>query len=358
MNSQWSVRFRQGVALTAFFACVTAAQAQSQPDQASLDDLQHSAEVFSATLSESLGLNQRPGIFSPRNGHINGRYLARQGMVFEIFMPNGVRGNVMGIDMEQLDQSLSALSEQLGTMMERGLVYRPDPEAIREAMALSLRSGEVAAFYREKLQEVSSLADSVNVERALANASSTLQRLQSEGMLDSDALRSARERLDELQQEAFAELQSLRELQQEIRRQGLDAVDLPDSGQVADWESSFADMRSALADVESRAREQLSALQVQQQQLREQNRQARQQALATFESRLFDTVCNYAAAMRNLPDQEYVTLILADSGNVTNDDAAPSRDRVHVLTQSAITQCRQGQMDGAQLAASADTYNY
>lgn len=356
MIRQWSVRCRQGLALTTLFACVAGAQAQ--PGQDVLDDLQHSAEVFSATLSESLGLNQRPGIFSPRNGHINGRYLARQGMVFEIFMPNGVHSNVMGIDMAQLDQSLSALSDQLGTMMERGLVHRPDPEAIREAMALSLRSGEVAEFYRETLQEVSSLSDSFNVERALANASSTLQRLQREGMLDSEAIRSAREQLDDLQQEAFTELQSLRELQQEIRREGLDAIELPDSQQVAEWESAFASMRGTLTGVEARAREQLSALQAQQQQMREQNRQAQQQALATFESRLFDTVCNYAAAMRNLPDQEYVTLILAGSGSVAGDGGEPPRDRVHVLTQSAITQCRQGQIDGSQLAASADTYNY
>lgn len=357
MRYQWSTlcrpqRMLQGVAMTAL--AVFASAVQAQPDQATLDELQHSAEVFSVTLTESLGLNQRQGIFSPRNGHIDGRYLARQGMVFEIVMPNTVRTGVMGIDLEQLDQSLSALSEQLGTMVERGLVHRPDPEAIREAMALSLRSGDVAAFYREKLQQVSALSESINVERALAHANSTLQRLQSEGMLDSEVIRSTRQSLGELQQEAFSELQSLRELQQEIRQQGLNAIELPDDQQVAQWEAAFENMSSNLAGVESRAREQLSALREQQRQLREQNRQAQQQALATFESRLFETVCNYAAAMRSLPDQEYVTLILADSGETSGEP----RDRVHVLTQASITQCRRGEMNGSQLAASADTYNY
>lgn len=356
MIHKWLTFGRNTMALTALLA--GASSVQAQPDQATLDELQRSAEVFSATLSESLGLNLRQGIFSPRNGHINGRYLARQGMVFEIVMPNSVQSTVMGIDLSQLDESLSVLSEQLGTMVERGLVQRPDPEAIREAMALSLRSGQVAEFYREKLQEVSSLSESVNVERALARASATLQRLQADGMLDSEAMRSAREQLDALQQEAFSDLQSLRELQQDIRREGLDAVDLPDSQRVAEWESAFAAMRTDLAEVESRAREQLSALQEQQQRLREQNRQAQAQALATFESRLFETVCDYAAAMRSLPDQEYVTLILAGSGNAGAVEPEQPRDRVHVLTQGAITQCRQGEMNGSQLAASASTYNY
>ncbi|WP_277669200.1 hypothetical protein [Pseudohongiella nitratireducens] len=360
MTYQWLRSSRNAIALTTFMLS-SAVAAQVPPGQAALDDLQRSAEVFSATLTESLGLNERQGIFSPRNGHVNGRYLARQGMVFEIVMPDPGRSGMTGINLQQLDESLSALSQQLGTMVERGLVHRPDPEAIREAMALSLRSGEVAEFYREKLQDVSALSESVNVERALARASATLQRLQADGVLNSEEMSEAREHLDELQQEALSNLQSLRELQQEIRREGLEAVELPDSAQVESWESALSGMTASLAGVESRAREQLSELQAQQQRLRAQNQQARQQALASFESRLFETVCDYAAAMRALPDQEYVTLILAGAGRVgdaAEENEALPRDRVHVLTRDAIVQCRQGEMNGQELADSASTYNY
>lgn len=356
MAQQWLSFCRNSVVLTAFMAA--AAGVQAQADQDALDELQRSAEVFSATLSESLGLNERQGIFSPRNGHIEGRYLAKQGMVFEIVMPDVTRSGLAGIDLSQLDESLSMLSQQLGTMVERGLVHRPDPEAIRESMALSLRSGEVAEFYRDKLQDVSALSESVNVERALARASATLQRLQADGVLDSESIQSARERLDLLQQEAYSQLQSLRQLQQDIRQEGLEAVELPDSAQVENWESALSGMSTRLAEVETRAREQLSDLREQQQRLQEQNQQARQQALATFESRLFETVCDYSAAMRGLPDREYVTLILAGGGNAAIDDEGQPRDRVHVLAQDAITQCRQGEMSGAELAASASTYNY
>lgn len=365
MTYQWLTSYRNPIALTVFMfgsaMLSTAAGAQTQLDQTALDDLQRSAEVFSATLTESLGLNERQGIFSPRNGHINGRYLARQGMVFEIVMPDAARAGLAGFNLQQLDESLSVLSQQLGTMVERGLVHRPDPEAIREAMALSLRSGEVAEFYREKLQDVSALSESVNVERALARASATLQRLQADGVLNSEEMSEAREHLDELHQEAFSNIQSLRELQQEIRREGLEAVELPDTAQVENWESALSGMNARLAEVESRAREQLTELQVQQQRLREQNQQAQQQALASFESSLFETVCDYAAAMRSLPDQEYVTLILANAGGRdanAADEAQPPRDRVHVLTRDAIAQCRQGEIDGSALAASASTYNY
>ena len=80
--------------------------------------------------------------------------------------------------------------------------------------------------------------------------------------------------------------------------------------------------------------------------------------LASFESRLFETVCDYAAAMRSLPEQEYVTLILAGSGNAGAAESEQSQDRVHVLTQASISHCRQGEMNGSELAASASTYNY
>ncbi|MEX2334853.1 MAG: hypothetical protein WD600_11390, partial [Pseudohongiella sp.] len=102
-----------------------------------LAEMRRSIDVFSGVLRESLGFNERRGLFSPRTGDVQGHYLAGQGIVLELISPlQRYRGSA---SMQSLNSALEDLSSQLGSLMTGGVVSRPDFEAMRDSMALSLR---------------------------------------------------------------------------------------------------------------------------------------------------------------------------------------------------------------------------
>ena len=105
-----------------------------------------------------------------------------------------------------------------------------------------------------------------------------------------------------------------------------------------------------------RLNSQVSTLREQQQRARELQQVQREQDLAHFESQMFATVCDYAAGLRALPEDEHLTLVMVGVGELTEN--GNRQDRIHVIPQQSVAQCLRGEISGVSLAESVVTYSY
>lgn len=346
---------RNGVlALVLLAMPLSLASAQNAEDH--IAGMRRSVEVFSGVLRESLGLNVRQGIFSPRNGEVKGRYLLGQGIVLELVTPMQNNRAWPGVDMQSLNQSLEQLSGQLDSMMERGLVTRPDLDAVRDAMALSLRTDDVARFYREQLQMLSTLGDLPSIERTMSAAASTLQRLQEAGQLDESTIENLTSQFQALQGQLAMQIRETDQLRAEMRELAAEAQALPDEQTLDRWLTAKAQIEEQLTSLGERLNSQVSTLREQQQRARELQQVQREQDLAHFESQMFATVCDYAAGLRALPEDEHLTLVMVGVGELTEN--GNRQDRIHVIPQQSVAQCLRGEISGVSLAESVVTYSY
>jgi len=330
------------------------ASAQNAEDH--IADMRRSVDVFSGVLRESLGLNVRQGIFSPRNGEVKGRYLLNQGIVLELVTPMQNNRAWSGVDMQTLNQSLEQLSGQLGSMMDRGLVTRPDLNAVRDAMALSLRTDDVARFYREQLQMLSTLGDLPTIERTMAAAASTIQRLQEAGQLDESTIDDLTLQFQTLQGQLAMQIRQTDRLRAEMRELAAEAQTLPDEQTMDRWLTAKTQIEAQLTALGEQLNSQISTLREQQERARELQQVQREQDLGRFESQMFATVCDYAAGLRSLSEDEHLTLVMVGVGDLTEN--GNRQDRIHVISQQSVAQCLRGEISGVSLAESVVTYSY
>lgn len=313
--------------------------------------MRQAVELLGTTLEEGLGLNERRGIFSPRAGDIRGRYLPRQGVVLEILTPLQNRGTAL----DSLDASLGQLGAQLDGLLQQGAIGRPDFEAMRDQMALSMRADEVSAYYRAFLQELASLDISV-IERGLASATDTLQSLQAMGHLDVNERERLIQELQSLRSRFATQLQALEGLRQQVRDQAAQSAILPEQSVQETWNQARIGLEQELAQLRIGVMEQMTVLQQAREQAEARREEQAAQALTEFQSRLFTLLCDYAASLRVLPDDEVLNVILTGVG-----DSLPSgerRDLVFILEKDALQRCQQGRMTAAELQTAATKFQY
>ncbi|RUO80716.1 hypothetical protein CWI84_03790 [Idiomarina tyrosinivorans] len=88
-------------------------------------------------------------------------------------------------------------------------------------------------------------------------------------------------------------------------------------------------------------------------QLKQQRQQQRDASLQQFEQTLGTVLCDYGVTLRNLPDDENVTVILENFGSQTQ----PNADRIYVFNKKKISSCK-GNSDSSELISGADAYYF
>jgi hypothetical protein len=324
------------------------------PSQADIDELRGNVDVFTNVLKEGLGLNTRTGAFSPRQGDVRGRYLAGQGIVLDITTP--LQGGRNAVSAQAVNNAFQDLSVQLNNLMNRGALMRPDLDSMREAMALSLRSDEVAEFYREQLQRLSAMEDFSAIDRVLATASASLQGLHSLGEIDASTMQDLSERLREMRRELMVKLDDANTLRREMREQSQRTDALPDEETQARWQHARDVLRDQLAQLHERAMEQAEQLQARNEQISTRRAEQWRQDVQAFEVQTFAALCDYAGGLRALPDNEYLTIVLVGLG-----EDAPGggrRDRIHVVSKQDLLLCQRGDIDNQALRGRAASYSF
>lgn len=337
-----------GICISIFSAPATA---QNNSDDMLL--MRQSVELLGTTLEEGLGLNERRGVFSPRAGDIRGRYLQGHGVVLEVTRNWQTSGLP---DIGSFSESFGQLSSQLDGLISQGVLQRPDFEAMRDQLALSMRSDEVAVFYRDVMQQISAMQEIPAIERGLAAAVSSMQTLQSMGQLDEGTRQAIADEIQRLRAELDKQLITLGELREQIRQQALTTETLPDQDTQRRWLEVREKLSEDLQTLQFRLTEQATLLNQRRQLAEQMAREQAEQALSSFQARLFELLCDYGAGMRNLPAEESINIVLIGAGDNQADNLR--RDIVFQLDRDSLMACQQGRLTAQALQSAAKRYQY
>jgi len=349
-NNRWT-----GMIALATVLCASAGAALAQDlSDGQLQEMRRNIDVFSGVMRESLGFNERRGVFSPRAGDVQGFYLAGQGIVLELITP--LQGYRSTTSMQSLNSALEDLSSQLGSLMSRGVVSRPDLDALRDSMAMSLRSDEIAAFYREQMQQMSALLDIPAIEQALASAAASARNLSSLGEIDAEAMERMNQQMQTLREQLAQRLREAEALRQEIREQAIQTDAIPSEEIQASWEQAREQLELQVAALREQIAEQAQVLQQRNAVLEAERLAQWQRDVADLEDQVFAVVCDYASGLRALPDDEHLSLMMVGLGGQSADGRRP--DRMHVFARSDLLACQRGDLDLQGLRSRAISYNF
>lgn len=350
-HSRW-----QGVAALAAFLSLPVLPASAQNlSEAELDEMRRNIGVFSGVLRESLGFNEPRGVFSPRTGDVQGSYLAGQGIVLEVTTPlQSDRRSTSS--MHSFNSALEDLSSQLGNLITGGVISRPDIEAMRDSMALSLRSDEIAAFYREQMQHLSALLDIPAIEQALTSATASAHNLRSLGAIDPEEMERLNQQLRDLREQLAQRLAETEALRQEIREQALQTNALPSEEIQQGWQQAREQLEIQVASLRDQIAEQAQVLRERNDTLETERRVRWQADVTQLEERVFVVLCDYASGLRALPADERLTVVLTGLG--ASSENARKHDRIHVINKSDLLACQRGDLAPEGMRSNAVSYDF
>lgn len=330
--------------------CAVIGVSSAHAQDADLEEMQRSIEMFSGVLREGLDLNARAGIFSPFNGSVQGDYYMRQGVVLEIVSP--LASSRSAFSWQSFESKLQQLSGQISNLVNTPRVSPPDFEAMRQTMALSLRSSGAQDAYNNFMATIRNTDFTKETEEALARASESARSLHELGKIDDARLNAIMVRVNELRNEANARVSAMTQLREEAEstQQPADINTLFQS-----FEQRWAETVAAMQPLRDAALEQAAQLSAQVEQAQQEREQQWQQELQSFEQKLFVLVCDYGAALRALPSDEHLTLVLKGLG-AENENRR--EDRIHVLDKTQLQGCLQGDQEPSALQNSALTYSF
>lgn len=352
--------YRKSIPLAALLVtaglATPAAGQRAAPDN--LEEMRRNVSIFEGVLRDALELDARRTVFSPRAGQVSGHYLAGQGVLMELTAP--LRMGRRGFGLRRLDDAVAALGRQLEQprRVTGGLVRRPDIDAMRESMALSLRRDEAGQYYRDLMERLSELDSAAAMENAIRLAEETAEALRSLGETDESQLAQWRDELDALQDRLGEHLRQVSGLQEAVREA---ASDGDGENGVAEqqrqaWESTLADLQAQWPALREQAQSMAEDLRQRSLQFREQQQQTWRDDVEAFERRLYDVLCRYGASVR-VPRGEYVTVVLSGLGDSPPEDDRPA-DRIHVIGGEALRACQRGDIDTAVLMDEARNYSF
>ena len=339
-----------------FGACISLllAGGVAAAQDAEIADLQRNIVIFSGILEEALGLDNSAGLFGLSLGGIDSAYLLGQGVVFELRTPLANRRNRM---------SLASLNSAMQSLQNRGnpfeVIRTPtlaaDPQPISP---LSDGRGQANIYYQEMTERISNIDYSLVVSNALQQASDSARSLRSLGSVDENTYEQLRTELGELRASMQANLQQLREIEQEIRNADDDTAVEPVTEPAENGVSSRLD--ALLARIEP-LREQVLAKAAELKQRTDAAEQAYaarwQQELQEFEADIYVAMCDYGSTLRELPVQENISIILTGLGEESAQDTR-RRDKLHILSKADVLQCQNGDIDAVTLQQRSAQYSY
>ncbi len=335
----------------------------------SLSPLQQNIVEFSARLSDGLGLSVRSGLFNTRAGDVKGTYLLHQGIVLELVTPLGATRPTLSL--QSVNASLQQLSGQLAGLAESRRFTRSTASPTTDTTVASDSSTreDVAAFFREMNNRITSLAFYQDVDVALRNAAESARSLHASGQLNNTAFTQMNAELRQMQEDLAERFRDLSALQAELQRsssqvgntvsdasaavreQGIPTQELRDQ-----WQASLEQLAAGIEPLKQAAMAKAEQIQQQYQAAQEERNLQWQQELQAFEMRLFTLVCNDQQFLSVLPDEQHLTMIMSGLGIELNVGVRSSR--IHVLAKEDIARCQSGAISPAQLTGLANTYSY
>ncbi|MDO8270936.1 MAG: hypothetical protein Q7U82_03315 [Gammaproteobacteria bacterium] len=344
-----TMRLLGGAGLCLFMGTTLAQDADAQ-----IDELRKSVDIFAGVLREALGLNNRAGIFSPLNGSVQGLYLADQGVVLELVTPLSNTRSFYGV--QSLSSSLQELSGRLSSLAatQSMRLQRIELSGSGDSSSSTLQADPTREPYRELLERLVSVDFSAEVETSLRAAAEAASSLNLSGHIDRAAYEALVQELSQLRQQASEQALAFRTLRNRISEEGAAAQEL-DPTVTSRWQSEIDALQRSIEPIREAARAKAQELREQSEQSRLAREEQWQRDLVAFEVNLFKVVCDYSAALRLLPEEEHLTLVLKGLGEETD---VRREDRILVLQKADMQRCLLGEIASEQLQDSARSYSY
>ena len=336
-------------ALAFVFLCLLA-NITTQAQDINLADLQGNIEIFAGVLEDALELNQNSGLFGMSLGGLDATYLYRQGVLIEVRSPLANQRNRLSL--VSLNSAMQSM--QTGINPFERMVSRTSPSPV-----LSFeRSNENAdSFYELMMERIAKIDYSLIVSNSIQQASDSARSLRALGNIDESTYEELRAELDVMRERFQENIDQLSQLEEELGRE------TESSGQ-SDSEAMESEVSSRLDNLIATLEPLREQAMAKAEQLKEQMELAEQRYLerwheevSEFEESLYVAMCNYGSTLRELPNDESISVILKGLGE---DEANSNRrsDKVHVLSKSDVQECQNGVIDAIALRDRSAQYSY
>ena len=334
----------------AFVSLCLLANTGSQAQDINLADLQGNIEIFTGVLEDALELNQNAGLFGMSLGGLSATYLYRQGVMIEVRSP--LANQRSRLRLASLNSAMQSM--QTGTNPFERMVRRASPPLVLP----SERTNENAdSFYELMMERITKIDYSLAVSNFIQQASDSARSLRALGNIDEPAYEELRAELDIMRERLQENIGQLSQFEEELRRE---SENLGTSESVITESEVSLRLDDLVARLEPLREQAMSKAE----QLKRQTELAEQryverwhEDVSEFEESLYIAMCNYGATLRELPNDESISIILKGLGE---DDVNSNRqpDQVHVLSKIDVQECQNGAIDVAELRERSTQYSY
>lgn len=339
----------KSVAFAAVPLCIFQTKVAAQ--DVDLAELQRQIQVFSGVLTEGLELDTGTGFLGINSGRATHVYLQNQGVLFEIRTSLANQRNRV---------SLSALASSI-----RSISGNANPFEVMSQQQSAISSSQLRVPTPMTELAESAVTDApasapaidyqTSVEAALRDAYRGVRMLQEfDGIAESTANQLGQE-LESLGQQVRDNLSQLAQLEEAPLASAAVANREPES-QTTVNEQRMEQLQMTLQDLSTRAREMATEINDRYEQAKEEYYRRWQQDILAFEQSLFGLLCDYGATLRDLPEDEHVTVVLVGLGAGAQ-DALPA-DRLHVVAKADLLACQAAELDWQGLQQRAISYAY
>lgn len=326
--------------------------------QVDIEELKKNVNILSGVLLEGLELNETPGLFGINEGAVDSVYLQGQGVLMEIQTPLAKRRNRVS-----LSALASAIQDLPGRSNPFAVVRRPDVPPSTRTMALSLEQDSETDSYSNLIEEIQAIDFNAFVDNSIRQANSSARSLRELGELDQETfdklqvqLYSMKEDLGLLRQNMMQHINELRQMNSDSTAESAAATEELDGPVKSELTENIESLKVAVEQLKTNAANTAAKLSDQYTAAKAQYEEQWVAEVKAMEYSLYGLLCDYGATLRNLPEDEHLTIVLKDLGEESEDEIRT--DKIHVLSKADLSQCQAGDLDAAALEQRSISYNY
>jgi len=338
-------------------AMVSAASANAQDPR--IEGLQRNIDIFSGVLENSLDFEEVKGLFGLSLGSIESTYLLGQGVVLEVRTPLANSRNRL---------NLASLNSAMQTLQVRGNPFESialsRSQSGAQAQSVSVQASPVMALrnqpleptnlYAPMMERIANVDYSLAVNNAIQQAAESARSLRSLDSIDEGAYKELRTDIEGLRVEMREMVQGLREIEEQIK--GSSAQASADSSLEEEIRLKLDMVMAQIEPLREQAAAKAAELRLRSEQAEQVYTRQWQQDVVVFENKLYQAMCEYGPTLRELPDDERVSIILTGLG----DQGIGQRrtDKIHIFNKADLQECQSGGISVATLRERSNHYSY
>lgn len=332
---------------------LTSSHAVSQDIE--IEDLQRNIDIFSNILEEVLELDQGSGLFGLTLAGIDNNYLLGQGVVFEIRTPLANRRN--RINLASLNSAMQSLQIRTNSFVStRTAALSADSDLLSP---LTLMLDQANSYYLEMMEKLVNFDYSFIISSAIQQALDSSRSLRSLDGIGEEEYELLRNEIEIMRISMNNNLGELQEIEQEIRRANSDAALASENSSERESDIGLR-VDTLLTNIESLRERVVTKAQ----ELKERNEAAKleymqrwERDLIDFESDLYLALCDYGSSLRELPENENISIILIGLGEESTQSTRRT-NKVHIISKASVLRCQRGEIDSLILQQRSAKYSY